>query len=358
MAQAEPPKILERLTDDQMGKLPARRDVPAEPREPAEPRQTRETETGRRPEEVVTHEDRQPTPTKDEDGKPKKPVLKFRGEDLTFDEIIKRGLTGDLQNALITADQFPALQKKYTESLEEKRATPPATPAAPVDPAKAQAEAIKQHQEGTLQVLQNYAPVADHEIKFYMEKGLLEPDFVEMYPNAVRSVFSILLYHMDEMDNTKSRNEWSIEWIESEKQFRNALKAVNMQDSAINAVAAKADDSTDDAGKVVKGDKVFEGLKNPETRKAFVEWLKKEIDPKVGALKPENIERFWMAFIGKDLLKFAKEAATKEDPTPSTRKRAASDGSPNRSGIKETPAQPGVLDGLINQHLGISAEDQ
>ena len=82
---------------------------------------------------------------------------------------------------------------------------------------------------------------------------------------------------------------------------QNAVTVRRMLDSAIDAVAAKADGEN--------GDRVFAGLKNPEIREAFVLWLRKDIDPKVGALTPDNMAIFWLAYNDRDLLKSAKAAA-------------------------------------------------
>lgn len=345
---AEKDKMLETLVTDQLGQPPARRE-PAEPKEPVEPRETREVlDRGRRPEEVVaTPEPATPT------GEPTKPrTLKIRGEDLTFDQIIARGLQGEIENALITAEKYPVIQRKYTDLLEKEKTV--ATPA--VDPAEAQAKAIKEHQEGTLQVLAQYAPVSDHEIKFFVDNGLMEPDFVEAYPNATRSMVSILLYHLDELQKINARNEWSIEWINQQRKLRDALVTKSIYDTAIDVVIKRSDDKTDEAGKVTQGEVVFAGLKKQETREEFIKWLKEKVDPKVGAITSDFIASQWMAFIGPDLLKVAKEQAAKPETTPSNRKRAASDGSPSRSGLKETPKPSTVLDGLVDQHLGLTSE--
>ena len=132
-------------------------------------------------------------------------------------------------------------------------------------------------------------------------------------------------------------------WIGAEVEKRNAITVNHLLQSSVDQVAAK-------------DDKVFEGLKNPETRAAFIVWLRKEVDPKVGALTAENMEKFWLAYNATGLLNFAKEAAQKVAAPPSpTRKRAAGDGSSSRAGAPETPKEKSLLERMTEDRLGPEA---
>lgn len=318
--------ILQSLNDQRLGAtVPARRDVREEPTEPVEPSDTGVTERGRAPEDVVPA--REPTapavPEKKEAAPATEKKYKIKGEELTLKQITERGL---LDSLIITAEQFPALQQKYQERLEREasREVVPAKPAEPETPPPTQ----KQIRDTFLPMLQKA-----------VEAGYIEADFAEAYPDVATN----LMWYRDIITDTVQKLGLVLQWIQAEAQKRNAVMVQTLLDRSIDAVANRVD--TD--GKPVK---VFDFLKNPEHRKTFIEWLSKEVDPKVAALTPENMEKFALAFIGNDLLKFTNEMADKVKTPP--RPKARSDGSSSRPGTPETPQPETLIDRLSSLRLG------
>lgn len=333
MAQApdDKPNLLQTLTNHRLGEVPApRKDERLEPALPVEPRESREVEDkGRSPQEVL--EQREPerrTQTDDDDA-----VLvrkyKVKGEELSLAEIAKRGM---LEAIITSADQLPALTRKHQELLE--RVADKAVEKQPEKQPEAAPVQIPQ-----AQIREHFMPM----LKAAVEAGYIEPDFAEAYPDMSTG----LMYYRTAMQEMNEKLAQVITWIGAEVKLRNARQVKFSLDSAIDAVAAKSEGD--------KGDKIFAGLKNPEIREAFTNWLRTDVDPKVGSLTPENIERFWLAFNANDLLNFTKEAAAKVETPPVSRRKAMGDGSPSRPGVPETPKEPSLLDRMSEMRLGPEA---
>ena len=329
--------LLQTMTTNRLGAstVPAKVDGRGEPVERAS---DREVETGRSAEDVLGTRDTRSAPVRTDEGDddkskavaPKK--WKIKGEDLSLEEIAARGL----MDLLITqSSQATHYQQKYEEALEKaggKDAKPVVKE--PERPPPPTAE----------QIQQAFTPV----VRELIEKGYIEPDLLEAYPLAMTG--QAYRNAMAEEDHDKLG--WVLEWIKAEIGKRNATTVQSLLDSAIDAIAAKADDHPGENGATIKGDKIFEGLKDPATREKFVDWLRKEVDPKVGALTVANMEKFWFAFNAGDLLNFAKQSAAKAAESKPARPRAAGDGSPSRPGIKETPQEKSLLDRMTDMRLG------
>jgi len=320
--------LLSTLTND---RLPARRDEQGDVREGQEA--DRPVEKGRRPEEVVEGRETRPAPKGDgaERPAPQKFKVSIEGADgervvqeLSLDEIIEQGL---LEKIITTANQFPNLQKKYQENLEKiagKQLDKPTEAAPPAAPTPITQEQIRNA----------YAPV----LKTIVEQGYLEPDFAEAYPDVATN----LMYYRDRMESAEEKMLYVIEWIKAESSMRDANRVRGLLESTIDILAAK--------GQGDKPDPLFKALIDPPTRDAFTEWLKTDVDPKVGSLTAANMEKFWFAFNAKEIVNFTRESVDRaKEPKP--RPRAGNDGSTTRQGQPETVTAPSLLDRMTNARL-------
>ena len=308
--------LLERLTNEQLPAANRAPELPAttsdEPKEPSLPVEQREEPgEGRKPEEVL--EDREvQTRQKPKEAKPEAPAprkVKVGDKELTLtDEQIK--------NLLTTAAQLPNLQQKYQELLEKNQRLPVPTEEAAPPPARITQDQIRQ----------NYMAM----LKETVAQGYMEEDFGDAYPNTATG----LMYFRDIIEGmaaafTKQEETMKhvVNWIGAEVDMRNARQVNEKLNGAIEATAEKPG-------------KFYQGLKKPETRAEFVNWLRKEVDPKVGTITPEYIDKQWLAFNAAEVLEFVE--ANKE--TEPTRKRAAGDGTGARHGTRETPEPKTLLD--------------
>lgn len=312
-----------RLTDES-GRLPVRHE-PGRGSEPIDPGdQGREVTRGRTPEEVIQarEENRQPARTSDDDGARAPVKFKYRGREMTAEDLTKRP---ELLNALIqTAEQFPALQKKHVELLEAVAASKNAPPAKPEPPAATEQpqpritpEALAAHYKS--------------DIEFLVKEGFIEADFPVAYPG----VAAAMAHLRATIDDAIVKLNHAIDWIDAEREMRNARKAESILDDAIDKVAAK------------KGEP-YQGLRDENMRAEFKKWIKKDVDPKVGSINEEMIDKLWFAFNADVILEYAK----KPDPAP-PRPRASADGRIARNGTPEPPEQEkGLLERLSETRLG------
>ncbi len=331
MEQDETGKNLLQTLTDRSGKVPA---VIERDKEPVDVvKSSRETESGKSPEEVVEHKSSSKDGKEVESRKYKVRIDDGSGEpivkELTLQEMDEQGL---LDKLVTTAGQFPIIQRKYQNLLEQtaegKKPEQAAKDEGSPKPTAPTAE----------QILTNYTPI----IKALVEKGYYEPDFVEAYPLEA----SLIAYQWDQIIDLSKKLGAVTTWVLGEVKDRGIAKMDNTLNAAIEEVAAKADGE--------KGDPLFKDLRNPEIRGAFVEWVKKEVDPKVSSLTAENMEKFWFAFNAKNILDVTRQAA-KKSIEPSPKKRAAGDGSPSRPGLRESPQEKGLLDRMTDHRLGAQA---
>jgi len=342
-----------KLGDMTSGNLPANRNggLPAN-REDARvvnvPEEHRARETrGRSPEDVmadrpVTQQPQQRAVETD-DARPKQAPrkIKVRGQELTLEELANRP---DLLEALATtAEKYPELQAKHQQTLEKLADRALAKP----EPEKAKELTPEQrwftYQQETLQVLDQWKPFAEKVLDFLVKAGKIEADAPEAYKEMLTSFIADSCaknYRICALEDTMAQLK---EWVHAEVQIRNARSVEDRLHSAIDAVAAKADDEN-------HGDaRLYKPLKNKETRAGFVKWLKEEIDPKVGALDPENMDRFWKAYIvtsATDLLKSDKDDSREASPTD--RRQARGEGRGSRVGSPEAPEEKTHLSRLID----------
>lgn len=324
--------LLQTLTDH-TGKFPARADE--REREPVEVIESnREEQVGKRPEEVVV--EHKAAPEKGKAVEPRKYKVRIddgSGEtvvkELTAQEMQEQGL---LDKLVTTASQFPAVQKKYQELLEQT-----AEGKKPEKVTKAE-DTPKPVAPTAEQILTIYTPI----IKALVEKGYYEPDFVEAYPLEA----ALIAYQWDQNIDLAKKVAALSNWVLGEIRDRTISKVDETLENAIEEVAVKGDGE--------KGDPLYRDLRDIETRVAFKAWVKKEVDPKLETITAENMEKFWFAFNAKKILEVTKQA-TQKAVEPVSKRKAAGDGSPSRPGLRESPKEKGLLDRMTDHRLGAEA---
>lgn len=242
--------------------------------------------------------------------------IKIRGKEYTFAEILENDF---LQQALLqTYEQFPSLQKKYTEMLEQQRQQPPTPPPPQIDPRLEQA-----------QLVSHYAP----QIAQVVKEGRIEEDFAQLYPNAVAQ----MLWHRDQLYQLGN----------AFNEFRTANAGQTRKAEATghqNQLMASLD------GLAAKGE-VFAPLKDARERAGFLDFMIEMGDPPVSRLTPEYLARMWVAFKHETIVTAAQAAAAREQTERANQRlRAASDG----KGSRPTPAPAGtptLLDSLTEPFL-------
>jgi len=343
-----------KLGDMTSGNLPANRSGrPPANREDAQvvnvPEEHRARETrGRSPEDVVAErpvaQPPQQRTAEADDEQPKQAAkkVKVRGQELTLAELAQRP---DLLEALATtAEKYPELQAKHQQTLEKLADRAFAKP----EPEKAKELTPDQrwfnYQQLTLQTLDQWKPFAEKVIEFLVKAGKIEADAPEAYKELLISQVADSCaknYRISVLEDTVAQLK---DWVHAEVGIRDARTVEYRLQSAIDAVAAKADDEN-------HGDDVrlYRPLKNKEARAAFVKWLKEEIDPKVGAIDPENMDRFWKAYIvtsANDLLKSDRDDSREASPTD--RRQARGEGRGSRVGSPDGPEEKTQLSRLID----------
>ena len=341
-----------KLGDMTSGNLPANRNggLPAN-REDAQvvnvPEEHRARETrGRSPEDViadrpVTQPQQRAVETDDVQPKQAPRKIKVRGQELTIEELAQRP---DLLDALATtAEKYPELQAKHQQTLERLADRALAKP----EPEKAKELTPEQrwfnYQQETLQTLDQWKPFAERVLEFLVKAGKIEADAPEAYKEMLLSTIADSCaknYRICSLEDTVAQLK---EWVHCEVKIRDVRSNEYRLQSAIDAVAAKADDEN-------HGDvRLYKPLKSKETRAEFVKWLKEEIDPKVGAIDPEIMDRFWKAYIvtsATDLLKSDKDDSREASPTD--RRQARGEGRSARVGSSEGPEEKTHLSRLID----------
>ncbi len=250
------------------------------------------------------------------------PKYKYRGREYTLDELVQHGLLND---ALTTAEQFPHLQKKYQEVLEQAR--------------QAQAPAPDRQVPPSLTPEQIRAMYAG-QIPQVVQAGFLEGDLAELYPNTVAQ----MLFHRDLLYDA-----------------RRAIAEVQAQVAQLTGRTVRGDaqavlDRTLDA--LTTRDAIYAPLKEPETRRGFLDYLRR-LDPQVARQTPEGgiefdgeqLARLWVAYQHEAILAAARAAAEAERQRRDDERRRAA-GGPGPSARPATPVTtPTHLDTLLEGAL-------
>lgn len=324
MAEARE-NLLTTLTNQRLGDVPAPREPVEEPvHQPVEPKEP-SRDVARRPDAPADRESVTGMTEEEEESRILSQKLKVRGDDgetreITLKDAVKGGY---LDKIVQTANQFPTIQQKYIQELERnKGADRVPAKAEPPPPPTAQ------------QIRDAYTPMLQAAVK----AGHMEADFAEAYPQHAAE----LMYFRDIVENAVEKLGHVIDWIAAESQLRDRTIVSMKLNSAIDALVAKAND---------KEGAIFLPLKEKENRDKFVQWVRTDVDPKVKQLTPEHMEHLYMAYLGPDILKFARQQADK--PTATPKPRARSDGSTARpGGAPESAKEETLLDRMTASRLG------
>jgi hypothetical protein len=242
--------------------------------------------------------------------------IKIRGKEYTFAEVLENEV---LQQALLqTYEQFPTLQKKYIEMLEQQRQQPSQQPMPQIDPRVEQA-----------QLVAHYAP----QIAQVVREGRIEEDFAQLYPNAVAQ----MLWHRDQLYQLGTAfNEFR---TANAGQTRKA-EATGHQTQLTATLDALAGQGA-----------IFAPLKDAKERQGFLDFVIEMGDPPVSKLTAEYLGRMWVAFKHETIVTAAQATAERDRiERENNRRRAAGDG----KGSRPTPApaaEPSLLDSLTADFL-------
>lgn len=245
--------------------------------------------------------------------------IKIRGKEYTFAEILENDF---LQQALLqTYEQFPSLQQKYTQMLEQQReqqSQRQQPPQPQIDPRVEQA-----------QLVAHYAP----QIAQVVREGRIEEDFAQLYPNAVAQ----MLWHRDQLYQLGTAFQ----------EFRTANVGQTRkaeQTGHQNQLMATLD------GLANKGE-IFGPLKDARERAGFLDFMIDMGDPPVSKLTPDYLAKMWVAFKHDTIVTAAQAAAERDRITrQNDRLRASGDGKGSRP-TPAAPAAPNLLDELTAPFL-------
>jgi len=262
-----------------------------------------------------------PTPAPEPEPAPRVqpgPKVKIRGIEYALDAVLSNP---ELSQALLqTYEQFPTLQKKYVELLEQMRQspTPPEPPPTPVDPRVQQAQLL--------------ASMAS-EIGNVVRAGYIEEDFASLYPNMTAQ----MLAHRNELYTLARRVAQFEQTYRGQTHQAEVTSHRTNLDANLDALAGKGE--------------LYAPLKNPTERQAFLEHLVQDVNPTVDRITPEWLMRQWIAFKHETILTGMQATTERERLERETaRRRAASDG----KGSRPTPApagEPSHLEFLIGDSL-------
>ena len=312
--------LLEALNSRELG--PSLTPEPQEPveHEPAEI-QTREPapiEPREPPSFFEPTESQAPTPPAARAADVKK--YKFGDRELTLAEAEAQGL---IQGLIQTAEQLPAVQRKYIDLLEKQRAAtaepqPPAQPPAKLSQAQIRSAYTDQLQQA----------IAD---------GYMEADFAEMYPDIATQ----MLFHRDLLYEAR---ETIAALVGAVNRMAGTTKKTEMEthlDNAFDALAEK--------------DKRFGMLKDAKTRAGFMEYLDQlnpEADQLTGEKHLEFLERQFWAYNGAAILEAQRLMGGNKQKEANP--RVSGDGSGARPTTPSAPQPKKLLEQLNDSVLGAS----
>jgi len=247
------------------------------------------------------------------------PKIKIRGVEYALDAVLKNT---ELSAALLqTYEQFPALQRKYVELLENLRQQsqqPQRPPEPPMDPRVQQAHLLAQ-----------MAP----EIGNVVRQGFIEEDFAQLYPNVIAQ----MLAHRNALYDIVRRFDSFEQTHQGQTRQAEATTHRTNLDANLDSLAGKGE--------------LFAPLKNPTERQAFLEHLVQDVNPTVDRITPEWLARQWIAFKHETIVTAAQATAERDRLERETaRRRAASDGKGSRPTPVPAPAET-HLDFIIGDAL-------
>ena len=318
--------LLDSLSNSQLPSLPS------EPSEPVEPKEVVTEDRGKSPDEVVqSRETRLPASDKEEDHKPAKTTEKLyevRGHKYTAKELEEAGLLEDLA---VTHGKHQHLQERYNELLKSSDKPQP-QPAPAAEP-----------QLTNAMIAKTYDPVAAEITKDLVETTLIEADLPDAYPRATQTIVGQLRFLADMVFSLADKVNALV-----------AVDAANKEKLHNQIVQNAFTEQINDL--ITKDAKLYGGLKDPQSRAAFVKFLNDEVHATVGQAIGENAQAFlakqWIAFNADTMINAAKNGVEKKK-AQADKRFVAGEGTGSRHGIPSS-GELTHLDRMIQQSGKIS----
>ena len=234
----------------------------------------------------------------------------------------------ELQAALTSAQQLPHLQKKYVEALEQARQQPQQGQQDPNQPKPANLTP----QAYMEQLRSKFDPV----VKQYVENGLMESDFVTLFPGMAAQ----MAYYQTAFDSMSNVVRAVAGEMESRTRREQSTGLVNEVAQSINQLAQSGEP--------------FAPLKEPQKVQEFFNFLW-ELNPQVGQLRnPEFLARQWVAF-NKD--QYLQALQSREQTTARNQAarlaRADATGGTRAPGVNQEPPKS-PLDEMWDDHVALN----
>lgn len=301
--------LLEDLTQSQLPAIPSENAEPVEPIERAP-----SDERGRSPDEVVqAREARLPASEVEEPSAPAVPeekLYEIRGIKYTAKQLFEHpDLLGDLA---ITHGKYSHLQEKHGEVLKQLQESQAQQP-----------QQVQQPQITNEMVAQSYDQIAKTITDDLVAKGLIEADLPEAYPRAVQTLIGQLRFAFEMIFPIKEKLDRLVADIGTGKAKIQGQMVRNAFNEQLDAL-------------VTKDAKLYGGLKDPNLRAAFTEFLTKEVDATIEQTTGEKAQGFlarqWIAFNADSMLDAVK-GAVQEKKKQANKRFVMGEGSGSRSGM-------------------------
>lgn len=196
------------------------------------------------------------------------------------------------------AEQTAHYQSKYERLLEERAAPQPQQPAqAPVTPE----QASQQRRIVQAQLKAHYDPIA----KQLAAEGQIEPDLVDLYPEAVTG----MLYMRDSIQGMAAR--------------LSELEASLSQGVRVNTANAARAEFNSMMDEVASGGEIFADLAKPEERQGFEEFLVQQVNPLGKVVNVPFLRQMYAAWKSDVLLAGLREAGKRQQAEDARRRTQA-----------------------------------
>jgi len=271
--------------------------------------------------QAAPERERQPRKTKAEpaapaQGQPAEQKFKVRGREYSAAEIMANPHL--LEDLVQTYEQFPHLQKKHLEALQQMRQPAQPVPGQQQGPAPVTPE----------QILAHFGP----EAAALGQQGYLEDEFTTVYPKVAanlvgyRKVIELASAKIDRLEAyLAQQNQFSAQATEQQQ----VARVVQELDSGIDHVASSAP--------------TFEPLKDPAVRAQFRDFVVNQLNPEAKAIVGEPgrqfMERAAYAFFGPAIAQsIQQQASAARQNQAAQRRNAVGDAGGARPGaVKEDP---------------------
>jgi hypothetical protein len=211
--------------------------------------------------------------------KPEFKTYEYRGKQYTIEQLVELGM---LEDVLQTARQFPTIQTKYQQLLEERRLAPQPGPGQPAQP-----QGQPQPQRVTAeQVLAAYTPV----MEAVANEGYIEKEAVEAFPRLC----SALMQHRDLLYDVRQAVAMIMQHGIQRQEVDTRTSFLNYLDGLCEKVGGQGDH--------------YAPIKDADIRKGFYEYLATLSIP-ANEVSEDFVKRQWVAYNHEAMLEAAKTSA-------------------------------------------------